>query len=136
MALKFPPPPRMATAELQQLNRWLLEIQSILNSSGTIDPTTVDGLIALTNQVNTNTTNIGTNTTNIATINGEITTINGEITTINTSIATLQARPLIRNGAGAPASGLGSNGDLYINNTGAVGSYLYGKIAGAWVAFA
>lgn len=136
MVLKFPPPPRLVTPELQQLNRWLLELQSILNSGGTIDPTTVDGLIALTAQVNTNTTNIGTNTANIATNTASITTINGEITTINTSITALQARAIVRNGAGVPAAGLGADGDLYINNTGTTGSHLYGKVSGAWVALA
>jgi hypothetical protein len=38
------------------------------------------------------------------------------------------------NGTGAPGPTLGNNGYLYVNNTGAPGSRLYAKIAGAWVA--
>lgn len=39
MALKFPPPPYLASTDpkTQALNRWLLEIQSILNADGTVD---------------------------------------------------------------------------------------------------
>lgn len=48
----------------------------------------------------------------------------------------LQSGGLVRNGSGVPAAGLGSNGDLYLNNTGGAGTRLYGKIANAWVAIA
>lgn len=56
MALKFPPPPYLASrdADTQRLNRWLLEIQSILNSAGAIQAT------AVTQPVGDNTTNIAT----------------------------------------------------------------------------
>ena len=37
MVAKFPPPPTLPQ-QFQQLNRWLIELQSILNSQGTIDP--------------------------------------------------------------------------------------------------
>jgi hypothetical protein len=128
MVLKIPPPPTLPV-QFQQLNRWLLEIQSILNTQGTIDPGNVGGLTALFTQVATNTANIATNTANIA-------TNTANIATNTANIVTLTARSQINNGSGAPASGLGNNGDLYINNTGSSGTHLYGKIAGAWVALA
>ena len=139
MVAKFPPPPTLPQ-QFQQLNRWLIELQSILNSQGTIDPYSVDGLpalftqvaalatqvaalarmVTLTAEVATNTTNIATNTANIAT---------------NTaSIVTLTARNQILNGTGAPSAGLGNNDDMYIDNAGSTpGALLYIKIAGSWV---
>jgi phage I-like protein len=142
MVLKIPPPPRLSR-DFQSLNRWLIEIQSILNSQGTIDPSSVDGLPALFTQVAglatqvaalaitvaANTANITTNTTNI-------TANTASIATLNTEVTALTARNQILNGSGVPGAGLGNNGDLYINDTGGVGTFLYGKIAGAWVAFA
>lgn len=153
MVLKLPPPPQLPVSFGgfgQQLNRWLLEIQSILNSGGTIDPSNVDGLPALIAQVAVLVTEVATltaevaaNTANIATLIAEVATNTANIATNTADIATntaaitaLQARAVVRNGAGVPAAGLGNNGDLYINNTGGAGSFLYGKIAGAWVAFA
>lgn len=153
MPLKLPPPPQLPVSFGgfgQQLNRWLLEIQSILNSGGTIDPSNVDGLPALIAQVATlvtevatltaevaaNAANIATLTAEVATNTADIATNTANITTNTAAITVLQARAIVRNGAGAPAVGLGSNGDLYINNTGAPGTFLYGKIAGAWVVFA
>ncbi len=146
MVLKVPPPPQLPKSFGgfgQQLNRWLLEIQSIFNSQGTIDPSQVDGLPALFTQVATNTTNIATNTadiatnkTNIAANTAAIATNTADIATNTAAIAALVARNQILNGAGVPAAGLGNNGDLYINNTGGVGTHIYGKIGGAWIAFA
>jgi hypothetical protein len=146
MALKLPPPPQLPVSFGgfgQQLNRWLLEIQSILNSQGLIDPDEVQGLPALFTQVATLagevatlTTQVATLTTQVATNTANIATNTANIATNAANIATLTARNQILNGSGVPASGLGNNGDLYINDTGGVGSYLYGKIAGVWVAFA
>lgn len=144
--LKFPPPPQLPKelgALGQQLNRWLIELQNILNAGGEIDPSSIDGLVALFAQVaalqiqvNLNTLNIATNTTNIATNTANIATNTANIATNTANIATLTARNQILNGAGVPGAGLGSNGDLYINNTGGAGTRLYSKIAGAWVATA
>lgn len=146
MTLKLPPPPQLPKAFGafgQQLNRWLLEIQSILNSQGLIEPNQIDGLLALFTQVATLATEVATLTTEVATLATEVATLTTEVATntaaiaTNTAnIATLTARNQIRNGAGAPGAGLGNNGDLYINNTGGAGTYIYGKIAGAWVVFA
>ena len=118
MTLKIPPPPTLSK-DFQQLNRWLLEIQSILNNQGSINQDSVEGLPALTTQVAalavqiaaltietaTNTTNIATNTTNIA-------TNTANIATNTANIAALTARNQILNGAGVPAAGLGSNGEI------------------------
>lgn len=142
MTQKIPPPPPLAV-ELQALNRWLLEIQSILNASGDIDPGSVAGLPALVTQVaalavtvtalqvqtNANTNNIATNTSNI-------TANTNSITALALRVTALEARNQVLNGAGVPAVGLGNNGDLYINNTGGAGTNLYAKRGGAWVAFA
>lgn len=72
MPIKFPPPPFLAGKQFQTLNRWLLDVQSVLAVSGLIDPSAVGTLPATTAQV-------ATNTANIATINGEITTLNSEV---------------------------------------------------------
>jgi hypothetical protein len=146
MPLKLPPPPQLPVSFGgfgQQLNRWLLEIQSILNNQGLIEPANVDGLPALFTQVATlvaevatNTADIATNTANIATNTESIAANTASIAANTAAITVLQANPIIRNGVGAPSSALGSNGDLYINNTGSAGTYLYGKIVGTWVAFA
>lgn len=142
MTLKIPPPPFL-TGQLQQLNRWLLEIQTILNNSGGIDPGTIPGLPALFLQVAAlavtvaaQTAAIAANTASIATNTADIVTLNGEVATLQGQVTALLARNQILNGAGVPAAGLGNNGDLYINNTGGAGTNLYGKRGGAWVAFA
>jgi hypothetical protein len=72
MPIKFPPPPFLTGKQFQTLNRWLLDVQSVLSVSGLIDPTAVDTLPATTTQV-------ATNTASIATINGEVTALNSEV---------------------------------------------------------
>ena len=153
MVQKVPPPPQLPVSFGgfgQQLNRWLLEIQAILNNQGQIDPTSVAGLVALIAQVATLVTEIATLTTEVAAATAAVTALTAEVVALTTqvttnttniatntaNIATLAARAVVRNGSGVPAAGLGGNGDLYINNTGGAGTYLYGKIGGAWVAFA
>lgn len=146
---KFPPPPTLSR-EYQQLNRWLIEIQSILNAGGEIDASSVDGLVAayatlaaLAITVTANSASITTLNTEVGVLQGQVTTLNtevgvlqGQVTTLNTEVAALQARNQILNGAGVPGAGTGNDGDLYLNNTGGAGSRLYGKIAGAWVMIA
>lgn len=142
MVLKVPPPPTLP-AQYQQLNRWLIELQSILNSQGTIDPDNVAGLAALIAQVAALAAQVATLATEVVTLTAEVATNTANIATNTANIATntaaitaLQANSVVLNGSGVPASGLGDNGDLYINNTGGAGTNLYAKIAGAWVAFA
>jgi len=146
---KFPPPPDMGR-DNQRLNRWLLEIQAILNSSGGINPDTVVGLPALIIQVAANTAAVVTLNGEVATLSAEVATINAEIVTIdvqltinnaqilaiNGEITALTARNQILNGAGAPGAGLGNDGDLYSNTTGGALTNLYSKRGGAWVAIA
>lgn len=117
--LKFPPPPDMGR-DNQRLNRWLIEIQRLLNTEGLIDPSQVVDLPATYVTVGDNTLDIAnltvvvnalgslvaTNTVNIATIQTQILTIQGQITA-------LQARGEVLNGAGAPAAGLGKVNDWY-----------------------
>lgn len=146
MAQKIPPPPTLSR-EYQQLNRWLLEIQSILNDGGGINPDQIPGLPALFLQVTANTASIAANTANIAANTAAIAantaaiaTNTANITAANINIGLLAARNQVRNGVGVPGGGLGNNGDLYINNNGpAVGgpdNNLYAKIGGAWFVFA
>ena len=119
--LKFPPPPTLPVA-LQPLNRWLIELQSILNSSGLIDPSSVQSLPATIAQVVANTASIGV-------LNGEVAANAASIVTLNGEVATLQARNQVLNGTIAPVAGQGVNGDWYAD-TG--GLHIYVKVAGAW----
>jgi hypothetical protein len=143
MVLKIPPPPQLTGPQWQSFNRWLLELTSILANTGGIDPSQVSGLVALEAQVATNTTNIATLEAGqggqggaITALQLQITFINSEIATVNGQLTTLESNAVVRNGSGAPAGGLGSNGDLYLNNTGGAGTRLYGKIGGAWTVIA
>lgn len=139
MPLKLPPPPQLPISFGsfgQQLNRWLLEIQSILNSGGTIDPANVDGLPALFTQVAALAVQVAALAAEVTALSTQVTTNTANIATNAAAIAVLQANAVVRNGNGGPAAGLGNNGDLYINDTGSAGTNLYAKIAGAWVAFA
>jgi hypothetical protein len=66
MTVKFPPPPYLTTQnpDTQRLNRWLIEIQSILNSDGSVNLGTS---VALTGVPTAPNAPNGTNTTQIAT---------------------------------------------------------------------
>ena len=133
MVAKFPPPPTLPQ-QFQQLNRWLIELQSILNSQGTIDPSSVDGLPALFTQVAGLATQVAALAAEVVTLTAEVATNTTDIATNTANIATLTARNQILNGTGAPAAGLGNNDDMYINNAGSTpGALLYIKIAGTWV---
>ena len=140
MVLKLPPPPQLPVSFGgfgQQLNRWLLEIQSILNSGGTIDPSNVDGLTALFAQVAALVGEIAALTAEVTTLNTEVAANTANIATNTAAITVLQSNPVIRSGIGVPAAGLGNNDDLYIDNAGSSpGSLLYIKVAGTWIATA
>lgn len=133
MVAKFPPPPTLPQ-QFQQLNRWLIELQSILNSQGLIEPDQVDGLPALFTQVAALATQVAALAAQVATNTANIATNTANIATNTANIATLAARNQILNGTGAPGAGLGNNDDMYIDNAGSTpGALLYIKIAGAWV---
>lgn len=135
---------------MQSLNRWLLEVQSIFNSQGTIDPIDVEQLPALIIQSAANAAailvlqgqvavlqaQVALNTANIATNTANIATNTADIAALAVRVTALEARNQILNGIGAPGAGTGNNGDLYLNNTGGAGTRLYGKIAGAWIVIA
>jgi hypothetical protein len=130
---KMPPPPAFLNAP--EINRWLIDLQAFILSTGGIDPTQVSGFSTLETQVAVNSANIIATNGNVSTLSG---TVSGHTTQINantSAISTLQARNQILNGSGVPGGG-GNNGDLYLNNTGGAGTRLYGKIGGTWVAIA
>lgn len=149
MAQKIPPPPPIASKD-PAFNRWLLELTSILNNSGGIDPDSIAGLTEAYAQIAQSVIDIHSlqltvigQSGSIAGLQSQVTTntnaiatVNGQLTTINAQILALQARSQILNGSGVPGAGLGANGDLYLNNTGGAGTRLYGKIGGAWIAIA
>lgn len=139
---KIPPPPPIANQD-PTFNRWLLELTSILNAQGDINPGTVVGLDVVIASVAANTAAIAAlnvtvagNSADIVALQGDISTINGNITSINAAILTLNARAQVLNGVGAPAAGLGNVNDWYANIGGAVGARIYVKTGAAtWTAF-
>lgn len=143
MVQKIPPPPFITAQELQPLNRWLLEIQAILNNSGSIDPNQVAGLAQVIADTAANTLAIAAltpavagNTADIATINAEIAGINASIAAINGQLTTLGARGELLFGAGPPAGGLGKVNDWFGDTAGGVGARIWIKQApGVWTAF-
>ena len=142
MAQKLPPPPPVALND-PVLNRWFIELTSILSAGGDIDPNSIAGLTTAYAQIATNTTNIsnlqgttGGQAGDIAVLQGQVAALTTSLATLSGTVTSLAARNQILNGAGAPGAGLGNNGDLFINNIGGAGTRLYGKIGGAWVAIA
>lgn len=136
MTLKIPPPPQFTGKEWQLFNRWLIELQSILSSTGGIDPNSVAGLsevitqsaannaaiAALAPAVGGNTTAIAANTAAIAANTAAIATINGQITS-------LSARNQVFNGVVPPVT-LHADGDYFVDTA---GKHLYVQVAAAWV---
>lgn len=135
MPQKVPPPPNIANAD-PALNRWLLELQSILNSSGDIDPSQVAGLAETEAQVTTNThaiasleTTTGSQSLQITALQSQVTANTNAIATINGQITTLQARNQVWTTTAAPVA-LHANGDYSVDTT---NKHLYVQVAGAWV---
>lgn len=80
-------------------------------------------LIGLNNTVSGNAGDISTLQSDVASLQAAVSTINGEI-------AALQANPIVRNGSGAPANGLGNVNDWYADTA---GSAIYVKTgASTW----
>lgn len=117
--LKFPPPPDMGR-DNQRLNRWLIEIQRLLNTEGLIDPSQIVDLPGTYVQVGDNTVDIA-NLTSIVNALGEIVAINTvNIAALQSSVAALagrvdalEARGEVLNGAIAPVGTLGKINDWY-----------------------
>jgi uncharacterized coiled-coil protein SlyX len=139
---KIPPPPPIASQD-PTFNRWLLELTSILNANGNIDPGSVAGLLALTLQVATNTTDITTlqatvttQTAQIAALTASVAANSASITALQTAVTALGNRNQVYNGVGAPAAGLGVVGDWYANTAGGAGARIYVKTGvSTWFAF-
>ena len=137
MALKIPPPPLLTGPQWQAFNRWLIELQSVLSNTGGIDPTQVVGLVALEAQVATNTTDIATIETelggqggSLAALTANVATNTASIATLFSDVTTLQSNPVVRNGVGGPAGGLGNINDWYADTANAK---IYVKTAvGTW----
>jgi len=136
MAQKFPPPPQLANLD-PALNRWLIEIQSILNNSGGIDPSSVQGLSSLETQVTANTAAIALLQSEVDTLNAEVPILQTQVSTnttniasLNSTVTTLANRNQVFNGTAAPAGGLGVNGDWYADTS---AKHIYVKVGGAWV---
>jgi hypothetical protein len=143
MTIKIPPPPQFTGPQWQSFNRWLLELTSILNNTGGIDPSEVSGLSEVITQVGTNTADIATldtttggQGTNIATLNSEVAAINSQISIIGGDITALQSNAVVHNGTSDPASGFGRVGDWFANTSGGAGHRIFVKTGvSAWTAF-
>lgn len=136
MTLKIPPPPQFTGKEWQLFNRWLIELQSILSSTGGIDPNSVAGLSEVITQSAANNAAIaalapavGGNTTAIAAINVSLTAINAALVIINGQLTSLGARNQVWNGVVPPVA-LHADGDYFVDTA---GKHLYVQVAGAWV---
>lgn len=142
MTRKIPPPTGFANQD-PVFNRWLLELTSILNSGGGIDPGSVDGLPEVIAESAANTLAIaalngvvagqGTDIDNLQT---DVTTLQGDIVAINAQLTTLGARAQVLNGIVDPAPGDGNVNDWYANTAGAAGHRIFVKTGVAtWTAF-
>lgn len=137
MVQKLPPPPQLTGPEWQSFNRWLLELTSILNASGGIDPSSIVGYTALQNQVATNTADIaslgldvGGQGASIAGLQFAVNALQISMTAANAQITALGARAQVLNGTVAPLIGQGNNNDWYSDTA---AKKIYVKVAGAWV---
>ena len=134
MVQKIPPPPLVTTPELQSLNRWLLEIQSILDAAGGIDPAQIPGYDGLAETVAAQGVDITDLQGSVASIATQLADLTARVTAAESSITSLAARNQVYNGTAAPAGALGVDGDWFYNRSGAAGARLYIKVAGSWSA--
>jgi hypothetical protein len=139
---RIPPPPPIANSD-PAFNRWLLELTRILNASGTIDPSNVDGLIQLEAEVQNNTADVQTLETSVLVVQISVSNLQIQVLTLSLNldalearVTDLEARAQVFTGAGAPGAGLGSVGDWYGDPAGGVGARIWIKTAAAvWTAF-
>lgn len=137
MAAKLPPPPKFTGPEWQAFNRWLVELTSILSSSGDIDPGSIPGYNALAQDVANLNNTTGNQGAAITAMQTQIVALTLALATANASITTLASRAQVFNGAlgaGVPSNAIGADSDWFYNRTGAAGNRLFIKLAGAWVA--
>lgn len=115
---------------MQALNRWLLDVQSVLNSSGNIDPTTVEGLLEITQTIEETAGEVTVLSNEVSALTNRVSTAEGNITTLTMEVTTLQGNAVSRNGSGAPSNALGAVGDWYADTS---NLHIYVKTgAAAW----
>lgn len=112
MTQKVPPPPRIATVD-PELNRWLLEIQSILNADGGIDADQISGLQRA-----------------VSDISNQLTSIENTLNLQAQAISFLSLR--LQNGVARPPDSYGSDGNWFAVTVGAQRG-VYVRVAGVWV---
>lgn len=132
---KIPPPPPLPDA-LQPLNRWLLELQSILNASGLINADNVENLPQTIIQVGSNTVDITALQNAVTALQNALTALAARVTALENAlaaltvrVANLEARAQVLNGAGAPAAGFGNVNDWYADVSAT--KHIYVKTAAA-----
>lgn len=112
MTQKIPPPPQIAS-QFPELNRWFVEIQSILSNNGGIDPDQLNGLEQ-----------------GFAEIENQIVDLQRSISILQLGLQTTNQR--LRNSPTLLADSIGVDGDwLAVTATGARGVYV--KVASVWV---
>lgn len=118
------------------LNRWLLELTSILTVQGEIDPDAVQGLPTVYNQVGDNSVDIQTLFAAVSAQSATINALSAQVAAFQPQIDALAARNQVYNGVTAPDNALGIVGDWYGRVGGGVGARIYIKTAAAtWTAF-
>ncbi len=117
------------------LNRWLLELTSILSADGNVDP---DNINVLPEAVQANTAAIQSLSNQVAALNTRVTSIevslyslDARMSAAESAIVQLQNLPRVYSGAGAPSGGIGRDGDWYAQTTFPFGVNV--KVGGAWV---
>lgn len=118
------------------LNRWLLELTSVLTAQGEIDPDAVQGLPTVYNQVGDSSVDIQTLFAIVSAQAATVNALSAQVATFQPQIDTLTARNQVYNGTLAPDNALGVVGDWYGRVGGAAGSRIYIKTGAAtWTAF-
>lgn len=136
MAQKIPPPPMLIGPEWQAFNRWLLDLTSILNDDGSIDPGSVPGLDTLNAEVEALQATVAVQSIEINSLNNTVSSQAGQISSLLGSVVSLEARSQVFTGTGAPSGTLGNITDWYANVGGGAGARIYIKTAATtWTPF-
>lgn len=135
MAQKIPPPPPIANQD-PTFNRWLIELTSILNDNGDLNPDNIPGLATLSAEVTALGATVASQTSQLTTLNNQVAFLIASVVGLSSSVTTLEARSQVFNGSGDPSGGLGNVGDWYANTSGGAGHRIFIKTSvSAWFAF-